>query len=261
MNCQGLKEAIHPYLDRELDLEHSLEVEQHLKECAGCAQAYNQQSKLHSVVAERLNYFAAPRRLRRNVRTALQHVQPAVLSRSNWWWAWFNNRTAFATVTLALIACLALLLVPSARNNLPHQLVVAQVRSLMPGHLMDVASSDQHTVKPWFNGKLDFSPLVVDLSAEGFPLLGGRLDYLNDRPVAVVVYQRRKHYINLFIWPSAERSSSAGKVLSRQGYHMLHWSDLGMSFWAVSDVNPAELEQFAQELRRFESVPSSRGNP
>jgi anti-sigma factor RsiW len=115
----------------------------------------------------------------------------------------------------------------------------------MPGHLTDVVSSDQHTVKPWFNGKLDFSPPVEDLAAQDFKLVGGRLDYLNNRSVATLVYQRRQHYISVFIWPSTE-SVEKVQISSKQGYNLRHWSKAGMTFWVASDLNDAELNDFVQ---------------
>ena len=123
--------------------------------------------------------------------------------------------------------------------------VASHVRSLMGGHPADVASSDQHTVKPWFNGRLDFSPPVNDFSAQGFPLLGGRLDYLDRRPVAVIVYGHRQHTINLYVWPAGQSDDRVTRNLSKYGYNIVHWTRNGMAFWAISDLAMADLSDFA----------------
>ena len=170
--------------------------------------------------------------------------------RKFWNWSWL---TAATTSVAAL--CLAVLLTvtltrPSAQQQLAQEIVSSHVRSLMASHTLDVASSDQHTVKPWFDGKLDFAPPVKDLTAQGFPLIGGRLDYLGGRAVAALVYQRQKHVINVFIWPAKEADSRPGAFPAIQGYNLVHWSQAGMDFWMVSDLNSKELEDFAFGLLR-----------
>jgi anti-sigma factor RsiW len=128
------------------------------------------------------------------------------------------------------------------------QLITSHVRSLMANHLTDVASSDQHTVKPWLDAKLDFAPPVVDLSSEGFPLVGGRLDYLDNRPVAALVYQRHKHFINLFVWPVETGAARPAMAMSHQGFQLLHWADPDFNYWVVSDVNANDLQTFRQQF-------------
>jgi len=160
---------------------------------------------------------------------------------------------AFLILNSAAAVCLALLLSftftrPSAQPQLAQEIVSSHIRSLMANHEMDVASSDQHTVKPWFDGRLDFSPPVKDLAAQGFPLIGGRLDYLNNRAVAALVFHRAKHVINLFIWPTNEGDSEAAARPPINGYHLICWSQGGMTFWAVSDLNEKELMEFTRDF-------------
>ena len=134
-------------------------------------------------------------------------------------------------------------------NLLAQEVVSSHIRSMMLNHLVDVPSSDQHTVKPWFNGKLDFAPEVKDFADQGFPLAGGRLDYIDNRTVAALVYQRRKHSINLFIWPSPGAPINP-QQFSVNGYHIIHWTKSGASYWAVSDVNSTDLSEFAELVSR-----------
>ncbi|HEX8778378.1 MAG TPA: hypothetical protein VF738_09670, partial [Rhodanobacter sp.] len=147
----------------------------------------------------------------------------------------------------------------AAGEALVDEAVSSHLRALQPQHLMDVVSTDQHTVKPWFDGKLDFSPRVVDLAGAGFPLVGGRLDALEGRSVAALVYRRHLHIISVYEWPAAAADANAVQSESRQhGYTVLRWTDEGMHYVAVSDVDPAALREFAQDLRRGDDGSDAR---
>jgi mycothiol system anti-sigma-R factor len=253
MNCQEMTELLHGYLDHELDLVRSLEAEQHLRECPACLRRYEEQQTLRKVIADRSLYFEAPQGLRGRVRTAVRQasrVKPQPERRA---WdlgrLWLRVLSPVAVAAVVLLAALPWLTRPSADNRLAQEVVSAHVRSLMAGHLTDVASTDQHTVKPWFNGKVTFSPPVTDLAAQGYPLIGGRLDVLREQPVAALVYQRRKHFINLFIWPSNQGASARARFQALRGYNLFHWAQGGMDCWAVSDVNRGDLQEFTQLVR------------
>jgi len=164
-------------------------------------------------------------------------------------WRWLPAGVALAFVLLMAVVLWEVVpgLRPSADEVLAQEIVSNHVRSLqLDSHRTDVISADQHTVKPWFDGKLDFAPPVKDFSSQGFPLIGGRLDYLNNRAVAALIYQRQKHYINLYIWPAEQNKSISEVSVKRQGYNLLHWANSGMNYWAISDLNTVELHEFSR---------------
>jgi anti-sigma factor RsiW len=246
MNCQQAEPLIGSYADGELDTAAILELEHHLQSCSACGVAWRNLQCLKKTLKQDALYFTAPDELRRRIKSELPSPVRAAPQWPAWNWNWLTT-----VMSCAAAACLALLLTvtmtrPSSEQPLAQEIVSSHIRSLMANHVMDVVSTDQHTVKPWFNGKLDFSPPVKDLAAQEFPLIGGRLDYLGGRGVAALVYRRNKHIINLFIWPANEADSSPVAFAPRQGYHLIHWSGAGMAFWAVSDVNENELMEFVQ---------------
>jgi anti-sigma factor RsiW len=178
--------------------------------------------------------------------TAKEQSTVVVLSKK-----WLPLKWGSAGAALMLAACLAFFMIVSPNDDylLEQQLLSSHIRSLQEGHLTDVISTDQHTVKPWFNGRLDISPPVVDLRADGFPLIGGRLDYVDHHSVAVIVYKYNAHIINLFVWPSDQPTIDRETSISQQGYHMRPWRNGDLRFWAVSDVNSAKLEEFEHLYR------------
>jgi anti-sigma factor RsiW len=240
MNCQQAKPLIDFYADGELDAAGILELEKHIHDCFACALAWRNAQALKKSLKHDALYFTAPAELRRTIKAELRsQLKP----RANFWnWNWLTA----ATTGVAAICLVFLLAHPSAQQQLAQEVVSSHVRSLMANHALDVVSSDQHTVKPWFDGKLDFAPPVKDLAAQEFPLAGGRLDYLGGRAVAALVFHRNKHVINLSIWPAKEMDSSPATRAPMQGYNLIHWSKAGMTFWAVSDLNEKELMEFAQ---------------
>src|SRR5881398_1184742 len=165
-------------------------------------------------------------------------------------WNWLALAAAIILAAIIVSNLLPRLQQPGSDQFLATQLIASHVRSLMANHLTDVPSSDQHTVKPWLDAKLDFAAPVVDLSGEGFPLIGGRLDYLDNHPVAALIYQRRKHFINLFVWPTTPADSKARETVTREGYNLLHWIEGDFTYWAVSDVNVSELQNFKRSFEQ-----------
>jgi len=249
VTCPERNDLIEAYADGELDLSASLEIERHLADCKACAAALKSHRALRSAISGASLSYDAPAHLSSRVRSALRKQEK--VSAVGWQPAW---RWAALAAPVFSVAILALVLVmvsrsPSPGDLLNQEIVSAHVRSLMVSHLTDFPSSDQHTVKPAFSGRIDFSPEVTDLSSVGFTLLGGRLDYLDRRPVAALIYQRRKHLINLFIWPSREGAGAGVSEMSLRGYNLIRWSRAGMDYSAVSDLNLVELRSFRQALQ------------
>jgi len=269
MNCEEATNLMDGYLDGELDPITSQTIEQHLRECPKCDQAYKIHGSLIHAIGNATPYYKAPAELRERIQSSLRDeiaelptrdvardTQPlfprrqprprAILWETSWNWLALAAAIIFAAIiALTLVPRLQR---PGADQFLATQLIASHVRSLMANHLTDVASSDQHTVKPWLDAKLDFAPPVVDLAGEGFPLIGGRLDYLDNRPVAALVYQRRKHFINLFVWPEKTGAARPTMAMSHEGYQLLHWADPDFNYWAVSDVNANDLQLFKQQF-------------
>jgi anti-sigma factor RsiW len=164
------------------------------------------------------------------------------------WRRWTNMAGAFAVGVAASVAVVLMLRGNAEDDRIAQAVVDGHVRSLMGAHLVDVESSDRHTVKPWFSGKLDFAPTVKDLAPEGIPLLGGRLDYLGQRPVAALVYRLRQHTVNVFVWPATGMAFTRPAFAVRQGFNIAHWTGEGMQFWAVSDMNAGDLRNIVSLL-------------
>jgi anti-sigma factor (TIGR02949 family) len=250
VSCNFPSETIHGYLDGELDAVRAAEFERHLEQCPECVAALDAQESLRAALQRGSLYEKAPLDLRAKIVGAQRAAAgPIVMS----------SRRVFAQ-WLAIAAALILMvysfwrIIPSVTGHmgqgaLAAQVVDAHLRSLEPGHLNDVISTDQHTVKPWFDGKIDFAPPVQDFAADGFPLTGGRLDVVGGRTVAALVYGRRKHFVNVFIWPTRE-GDTYPESSALQGYNWVTWRKSGMVYWAVSDASEADLRELQHLLSR-----------
>ena len=255
MTHSELELQMDAYLDGELAARDAREVEAHLRECRDCARQHDARVALGAAIRAEIPPLRAPDELRARVRATLRSAAGSPVPR--------RQTPALGWRWMALAASLVLVAVGSWRLGsnraagaaLSDQVLMSHVRSLMPGHLTDVVSSDQHTVKPWFNGKLDFSPPVYDFAGRGYPLIGGRLEYLGGRPVAALVYGRRQHLINVFLWPVTQQGpADEPAAATRQGYHLLHWTTRDYEYCVVSDLGTAELGQFAGLLRQADSA-------
>jgi anti-sigma factor RsiW len=241
MTCSLAREMLGPHFDGELDSSAELQIRLHLADCGGCtAELERLQMRRRMIRSGGLSYQAPPG-LEARIRKSLASGRPALSG----WGSWLA-----LAATLLLVSTISIRLVQlrnGAANLVAEEVVSSHVRALLSGHATDVISTDSHTVKPWFNGRIDFSPPVIDLAGQGFPLIGGRVDYVGHRSVAALVYGRRKHIIDLYVWPS-QSNISGDKSLN--GYNVVRWNKDGMFFLAVSDLNNLELQQFRDLLKK-----------
>jgi mycothiol system anti-sigma-R factor len=256
MDCTDVRGRLHGYLDDELERSSALELEQHLDSCDACRNEVARYSTLRQAIGTHATYHRAPAPLAQRIRAKVAAGRPVPQApRRRQWWPtgsliaarpqWLQLGAAIAATALVTWTAALHFAGPAGDELTAERVIAGHARSVVTGHLADVTSSDQHSVKPWLSGRLDFSLPVVDLTGSGFPLVGGRLDYLDERPVAALVYKHREHVINLFVWPSRDGTESAGvRTLAQRGYNVLHWTQGGMAFWAVSDLNAAEMRSF-----------------
>ncbi|WP_062536365.1 anti-sigma factor family protein [Mizugakiibacter sediminis] len=245
MNCEEARVLLHAYLDDELDAAASLAMAQHLAGCAGCTQRYRGHARLQQALRDPALRVSAPAALRARLAARLPAPQPAARAARRWP-ALAAALAAALALTVTLATWQTLRPRAPAGDALVAEAVSGHVRALLAEHLLDVPSSDQHTVKPWFDGRLDYAPQVKDLVAEGFPLAGGRLDVLDGRRVAALVYRRHRHVINLYQWPAADGETGTRE---RDGYRVVQWNEDGMHYLAVSDAAAADLDAFVRAFR------------
>ena len=244
MLCDQCRDLLEARLDGELTPDEAREIDRHLATCASCSRQFDTLTETHRLLSENLMRYPAPDVLKARIRSAIAGAETprvAVRTAPPWW------RQVAAGILIAIASSGVTWTVVNRSGSgaaAADELLASHVRSLMPGHLTDVVSTEHHTVKPWFNGRVDVSPAVPNLDASGFPLVGGRADYVRGRVVPVVVYARRQHMINVYAWPSSSAGASAPKDLGRNGYHFVTWRSGGVEYWAVSDLNTAELHTF-----------------
>ncbi|NRP86665.1 hypothetical protein GFPCMMHI_02573 [Ensifer adhaerens] len=250
-------DLLHGFIDGELDPAHTASFETHLATCRECAHEMEEALMVKRLAGREGVKWQAPDAVHARVQAALaleqvmmaRAVAATIQTENPWRSFWrFVRQWSFIPSLAALAASLMLVLnMPQQSQTIEDQLLASHVRSMLADHLTDVLTSDQHTVKPWFSGKIDFSPPVIDLAAQGFPLVGGRVDYLNGRVVAALIYHRHGHIINLFIWPGTATTRSSAE---KEGYNFAEWYADGLVFWAVSDVSATDLSAFRDDFSR-----------
>jgi anti-sigma factor RsiW len=245
--CPDKAMLLHGLLDGELDAVNAAACEAHLKTCEACEAEFRRLQALREAVAAPGVAHRAPERLRSGIEAMLAaEAAPAAAASRRRFGAWAAGGVGGVGALLAASLAVMLVLPQMTEASVERQLVASHVRSLMANHLTDVATSNRHVVKPWFNGKVDIAPPVPELAEQGFPLVGGRLDYIDGHVAPAIVYSRRLHTVNLFVWPASGRLPSGTRVARREGYSLVEWSQGGLRFAAVSDIDPGELRLFHQ---------------
>ena len=244
MNCDEAEILLHALIDGELDAGNARAVEDHVAGCPRCAAQLQGYRAMNKMIAGADLRYKAPLELRRRIEAALPQPVQAPSRRA----VLRGFAMGSAVSAIAATGLVAIVLRSDDEARIQSEVVSAHLRSLQAGHLTDVISTDQHTVKPWFNGKLDVAPPVIDLTAQGFTLIGGRLDYVDARPIGAVVYRRRAHVINLFVAQTANTEHRAAKTETLQGFNIRRWSDRGLNYWAVSDIAADELAEFGEKF-------------
>ena len=243
--CPDKTLLLHGLLDGELDAVNAAAFEAHLKTCGDCDAEYQRLTAMREAVAAPAVAHAAPARLRANIEAMLAAGDPAASAAERPRARQFAPWAASGVGALLAASLAAFLIVPQVTEaSVEKQLVASHVRSLLANHLTDVATSDQHVVRPWFNGKVDIAPPVPELADQGFPLVGGRLDYIQGRVTPAIVYKRRLHTVNLFVWPAEGRLINETRTARRDGYSLVEWTQGGLRFAAVSDIDAGDLKQF-----------------
>ena len=246
MNCEEAEVLMHALIDGELDAGHAREVEAHITGCAGCAARLREFQELRKAMTPAAMRYTAPAGLRARIEGKLPAPHAAAGTSRRGIIKGFAAGAGLSAI--AASGLLVMVMRAGDQKRILDEVVSAHLRSLQAQHLIDVQSSDQHTVKPWFNGRLDAAPPVADLTAKGFTLLGGRLDYVDAKPVAAIVYRRRVHIINLFCAPAPGSAHRAATMESLHGFNVRRWSENGINLWAVSDISIDELQDFGEKF-------------
>jgi anti-sigma factor RsiW len=253
MNCRDAEPLLHARLDNELDVAGAITVDRHLADCRACAAQYDALQNLKQEIAAAQPAYALPPRLERKL--TARFTSRGTLPARFWSRPWQSTiaLAGAAACIAALVMFLPMMRSTDGTNAIAAEILDNHLRALQPGHLIDVENSDQHTVKPWFQGKTDFSPPVPDLTNDGFVLIGGRLEVIHQQPAAAIIYKRRQHVISLYVSPSLGGETKPA-IRNSGGYHLLHWSQDNISYWAVSEVAEADLRDFAN------LIDQARGN-